>query len=260
MRKIFSVCLILFLVISFIGQSAEAKRFGGGKSFGTYRSSATRSARPATPPNASPASNMSKWLAPLTGIALGGLIASLFMGGHGLGTGILSWVLLAGAIFFIWQFIRKRSQPTLQAPAYPRSENISYHAAAPLNAIHSSHPAGFNADQFLRQAKTQFLRLQAAYDDKNLDDLREFTAPEVFAEIQLQLQERGNTPNQTEVISLNAELLDTEETLNALNASVHFTGSIQEEAEEAPISLSEVWHFTQNRNESTWKVNGIQQN
>lgn len=93
---------------------------------------------------------------------------------------------------------------------------------------------------------------------KNLQDLSEFTAPEVFAEIKMQLEERGNASNKTEVITLDAKLLDVSKQSNSLIASVHFTGSIKEDDE--PISqLDEIWHFRQFPNSTQWVVGGIQQ-
>src|SRR5258706_352468 len=79
-----------------------------------------------------------------------------------------------------------------------------------LPASLNNWPVGFDATQFLRDAKLQFIRLQAAYDQKNLNDIREFTTPEVFAEIRLQFDERGIAENKTDVVSLEADLLDVE--------------------------------------------------
>ena len=63
-------------------------------------------------------------------------------------------------------------------------------------------PADFDSAAFLRVAKLNFVRLQAANDAKNLDDLREFVSPELFAEIKMQMDERGNAPQQTDVVTL----------------------------------------------------------
>ena len=68
-------------------------------------------------------------------------------------------------------------------------------------------PAGFDTEGFVRQAKVQFVRLQAAFDAKNSDDLREFTSPEMFAELNVDMMQRGDAPQTTEVVELNAELL-----------------------------------------------------
>ncbi len=55
-------------------------------------------------------------------------------------------------------------------------------------------PADFDSAGFERNAKVNFIRLQAAIDAADLNDLREFTTPEMFAELQVELAERvGNT-------------------------------------------------------------------
>ena len=95
---------------------------------------------------------------------------------------------------------------------------------------------------------------------KDLNDLREFTAPEVFAEIQLQLQERGEEINKTEVVSLNAELLDVTSESPFTIASVKFSGMIREMVNAPAELFSEVWHFRKENNKNNWLVAGVQQN
>ncbi len=112
---------------------------------------------------------------------------------------------------------------------------------------------------FLRKAKVQFIRLQAAYDQKNLHDLSQFTTPDVFAEIKMQLNERGGAANQTDVVTLDAELLDVTSLYREVTASVRFTGLIKEEKDAAAVNLREVWHFRQSPDSDTWQVAGIQQ-
>ena len=104
----------------------------------------------------------------------------------------------------------------------------------------------FDPETFLREAKVAFIRLQAAYDQKNRQDLSHFTAPEVFAEIEMQLNERGDDVNRTEVINLNAQLLDVAEQADSLMASVRFTGLMKENNDS--VTLDEIWHFRRFRN------------
>ena len=106
MRSLLINLLIGLMAFSFLMMDAEAKRFGGGKSFGASRqaSSFTKPtnsgfSNPASNLAAKPASTASKWLGPLAGLAAGGLLASLFMG-HGLGSGMMSWLLIAVVAFF----------------------------------------------------------------------------------------------------------------------------------------------------------------
>jgi predicted lipid-binding transport protein (Tim44 family) len=128
--------------------------------------------------------------------------------------------------------------------------------AAPQTAL----PAGFDAEAFVRQAKVNFIRLQAAYDAANLDDIREFTTPEMYAEIKLQLAERGDAAQLTEVMNLDAEVLDCVEEPNRYLVSVRFHGLIREEKDLPPVNVNEVWHLTKPADgRGGWTVAGIQQ-
>lgn len=287
--------LVLTLCAAFVGLStlsfdAEAKRLGGGMSSGIKRDSGVmrRDATPtaptqqavpakpaATPGAAAPApqrSGMSRWMGPLAGLAAGLGLAAL-LSHFGLGEGfasILMLLLLVMAAVFVFRllFAKKKPAAGMQyagagAPNVQHFEPASMPAggAAPAAAAPVANvPAGFDVDGFLRQAKLNYVRLQAANDAGNLADIREFTSPEMFAEIKLQLDERGGKTQTTDVMQLNAQLLDltTEETRYI--ASVRFYGQIREEADAAPESFDEVWHLTKPVDGSKgWVVAGIQQ-
>lgn len=270
MRKLFLYLVISMLTLGFFVAEAEAARFGGGKSFGMSRalhSNGTFNAGSAARSfQAAPKAGVSKWLGPLAGFAAGGLLASLFMG-HGLGSGIFSWLLIGGLVFFIWRFISNRLHPASQPTAASAANNLFQYQPAQHSAnspfvpaaVATTSTSGFDEAEFLRQAKTVFIRLQADYDNKNSNDIREFTTPEVFAEIQLQLQERGDALNQTEVVTINAELQDMVTESKAMIVSVLFSGVIREQSTSAPITIKEIWHFTKNENDQNWLVAGIQQ-
>jgi predicted lipid-binding transport protein (Tim44 family) len=103
------------------------------------------------------------------------------------------------------------------------------------------------------------VRLQAANDRGDMDDIREFTSPEVFAEVKMQYQERGSKTQETDVMQLNAELLEvvTEDSRHV--ASVHFSGQLRED-NGAPEAFAEVWHLAKPLDGSRgWNVAGIQQ-
>lgn len=263
MHKLISCLLIGLLTFGLAVNDASAKRFGGGRSFGVQRSKSslfTPRAAHANKPMGQRA-NASKWGGVLGGILVGGLLTSLFMG-HGLGSGLLSWLILGSIAFFVVGFLRKRMQPGFQA-AYSgafRQDNVnnSNFSASTNRDNQPDYPNGFMADPFLREAKVTFIRLQAAYDQNNLQDLSTFTAPEVFAEIKMQLEEGHAQPNKTEVITLDAQLLDVSEQADGIMASIHFTGSIKENND--PIMpLDEIWHFRRFSNSNNWVVGGIQQ-
>lgn len=121
-------------------------------------------------------------------------------------------------------------------------------------------PAGFDAQSFLRNAKTYFIRLQAAWDKADIEDIREFTTPEMFAEIRLQLQERGASPNVTDVVQIDADLLGVETAGNEYMASVKFSGLIREAQNAAAEPFTEVWNLTKpSSGAGGWVLAGIQQ-
>lgn len=261
MKKLISLFIILFVSFGLMMSDAEAGRFGGGRSFGVSRATSSFSrARPATAPfqDMRNRSQGNRWLGPLAGLAIGTMLGSLFMG-NGLASGMMSWLLLGGVILLLMNLFRGFSRNKMQMnqgqSAYSfQRDNFAQNA--PIDSV--SYPSGFNEDDFLRDAKVQFIRLQAAFDQKNLQDLSSFTTPEVFAEIKLQLQERGDKNNQTDVVSLNAELLDVSAQYQQTEASVKFSGLIKEEVGQAATPFTEIWHFR--KSNGIWLTAGVQQN
>jgi predicted lipid-binding transport protein (Tim44 family) len=121
-------------------------------------------------------------------------------------------------------------------------------------------PEGFDTDAFLRHAKASFIRMQAAWDRGDLADLREFTSPEVFAELQLQIQERGGNQDYTEVVSIDAQLLGIETTERDYLASVQFNGMIRNAPGAQAEPYVEVWNLAKPLSGAGgWVLAGIQQ-
>jgi len=288
--KRFTLVVALLLGFGIAASDAEAaRRFGGGRSSGMQRDSVMQ--RQATPPAAAPArqaqqppapatpaapapqpaSGMSRWLGPLAGLAIGAGLASLFMSGGGMG-GVAMVLLLALAAFFVLRLLRRPAsapQPMQYAGAGPGAPPPAmgmparFESPAPASGgamPAASLPAGFDADAFLRQAKLNFIRLQAANDRKDLADIRNFTTPEMFAEISLQAQERGGEPQLVDVTELDAELVDVTEGAEEHLASVRFRGAMREAPHALPEPFDEVWHLSKPASgRGGWVVAGIQQ-
>jgi predicted lipid-binding transport protein (Tim44 family) len=60
-----------------------------------------------------------------------------------------------------------------------------------------SIPADFDAAAFVRNAKDQFMALQAANDARDLDRLRDYLTPEMFEAVRADIAERGDAPQKT---------------------------------------------------------------
>jgi predicted lipid-binding transport protein (Tim44 family) len=186
--------------------------------------------------------------------------------GEGMGT-ILMIVLAVVAVMFLISMFRRQQQPAMQyagasAPYAGAQESVQQPlggvAATPVAA--ANIPADFPVESFLRSAKTSFIRLQAANDRKDLDDIREYTTPEMFAEVSMQIRERDNTPQKTDVVSINAELLEVVTENDHAIASVRMSGQLREN-NGAPESFDEIWHVQKNLKDdkSVWLLAGIQQ-
>ena len=130
-------------------------------------------------------------------------------------------------------------------------------ASAPAAAA-NRYPPGFDAEQFVRHAKLNFTRLQAANDQRDLSTMRDFMTPEMYAAIAADTDVHGN--EKTDVVTLNAEVLEVVTEGDVYIASVRFSGMICERADGAAEPFSEVWHLEKPINGSTgWLICGIQQ-
>jgi len=133
-------------------------------------------------------------------------------------------------------------------------------AMAPATAASGHVPADFDAAGFERIAKMIFIRMQAANDSADLNDLRAFTTPELFASIRLDLQERGNAPQQTDVVQIDAEVLDGAQESERQVVSVRFHGLVRELRDSGATPFDEVWHLVRPLDGSReWAIAGIQQ-
>ena len=274
---------------------AEARRLGGGKSAGMQRqatpapaapagSSAapTQAAKPApaapaaAPTATPPKQGMSRFLGPLAGLAAGLGIAAL-LSHFGLGEAAASFLMIAllviAAIFVVRLLLRKREpQPAMQyagaghappsfTPAASQFEaNREVGANTPTTlAAAGNIPADFDVAGFVRQAKLNFIRLQAANDRGDMDDIRQFVAPELYAEIEMQFRERAGRAQETDVQQLDAEVLEVVTEGGNHIASVRFFGTLREDGGAAE-GFAEVWHLTKPTDGSRgWTIAGIQQ-
>jgi predicted lipid-binding transport protein (Tim44 family) len=257
---------------------ADAKRFGGSRSVGAQRSitntpPASTPARPAqqqaAPAQQQPApSGLSRWMPILGGLALGGLLGSMF-GGSGLG-GILMIALLAVvAVVALRAFARRREEaaPQPMQMAGMGNERLSAAMPAQISGLDSAAPApaapsvpqGFDTAGFLRAAKLNFVRLQVANDQGKLDEIREFTTQEMFDELRKDVAGRTE-PQHTDVMNLDADLLEVATERDKHWASVRFSGTIRESAGAAPEGFTEVWNLVKPADGSSgWLLAGIQQ-
>ena len=294
-KTIFLTLAAALLGVTLVAIDAEAARVGGGRSVGSQRSvTPSTPAKPAqtqqmapnpqqgqtagaAPAGAQPASGLSKWGPMLGGLALGGMLGWL-MGANGLGglmVGILLAMLVAFAVFAVIRMVMaKRSgeqrpvqyaglgSETVAAP--PPSQAAGFERAQAStggsNVRSASIPDGFDVAGFLRAAKLNYMKLQIANDKGDLEELREFTSPELFEELKRDVLGRGSSSQHTDVLALNADLLEVATEGDKHWASVRFSGTIRESAAGQTEGFEEVWNLAKPVDGSGgWTLAGIQQ-
>ena len=121
-------------------------------------------------------------------------------------------------------------------------------------------PPGFDSAAFLKQAKLNFIRLQEANDRGDLETLRDVATDDLYEKLAADVRDRAGKPQHTDVLTLEAALLEVVTEDNAHWASVRFSGQIREAAGGAPAPFSEVWHLTKPLQENSgWLIAGIEQ-
>lgn len=285
--RLLGIALVVFASMAWV-VDAEARRLGGGKTFGrqsnvTQREATAPAAAPtqAARPAAAAGATGSRWMGPIAGLAAGlGLVALASWLGFGeeLASFMLIALLVVAAVVAFRLIAARRQaggpQPAFQGAGAGQDNSVRY---SPMNDLRGGSPsaapaagaavpagipgvpAGFDVEGFLRTAKVQFVRLQAANDAGDLNDLREFTSPEMFAELKLDIDERGASPNRTDVVTLDAELLGIETTATDYLANVRFTGMIREEEGGEAKPFDEAWVLAKPVSGGGWVLAGIRQ-
>jgi predicted lipid-binding transport protein (Tim44 family) len=255
-RRIVLSLIVLFVFALFYTwiEQAEARRMGGGRSFGSSPSY-QRSAPSPTSPQKSP--SQPGQTAPTTPAAaprpFGGML-----------------------LFFLFRFLKARRMATQEAgqasfstglgsqetwgsprPGYGSVQGVPIPTAAEEVKI----PQGFDQNDFMKGAKAVYSRLQNSWDKRDLGDIRQFTSKEVWEEINRQAQEDPK-PSKTEILRVNARLLEVASSNSHTVASVLFDVMMRETKEEDMArEVREIWHFSKDDKDpkSFWVLEGIQQ-
>lgn len=307
-KKIATLFAALLLATSALAVSfdeAEARRMGGGRSFGSRPSYSQPAQRQQTPGmnQTKPAQQQNVGqTAPgrkgmfggfgglMGGLLAGSLLGALFMGMPFAGAGMFDLLLIGLVLFLVFRFIARRKAGESQATATagagaersaqadpgqwsgsqwdrlrsaPSSHGQS--GAAGATGQDTSRPGqnipGFDEEEFLRGAKLVYTRLQASWDSRDLEDIREFATTEVYDEIARQAAE-DPTPSKTEILLVNARVLEAKVVGGQTVATVYYDVLMREDqTKDSPEQVREVWHFRRDNTDpkASWKLEGIQQ-
>jgi len=218
-------------------------------------------------------------------LAIGGILGAMFFGGAFENVNFMDILLFALIGFIIFKLIKSRMKPQQQVAtehgeidinegnqhrenmndmgSNSEQANSTPSAAAfsneqSLDSLRQGIAKGFDQEGFTEGAKSCYERLQKAWDEGDVADIRQFVSDHVFVEIQEQIQQRESNSS-TEIISLTAELLSAQDLGSKQEAIVMFDAELLEDG--IPTHNQEVWHFSRPNNSSqpTWFLEGIQQ-
>ncbi|WIT10571.1 TIM44-like domain-containing protein [Paucibacter sediminis] len=287
--------LVAALSLSMLSPDAEAKRIGGGGSAGMKRTVPTQPASPPTQQSTTPqgsgvpaqqaapspaptgaaapaAAPKRSWMGPIAGLAAGLGLAALasHFGFGGALANVMTMLLIGVALMLVVGFVMRRfaAKPAQGAglkyagagAGADAGAGYAPAAAAAATAPLAAAPVSSAEDEeFVQVAKRVFIRLQAANDAGDQNDLRKFTTPEMYAAVQHDLLDRKGA-QRTDVLQLNAQLLDRAQEPDQQVVSVRFWGLIREQSEAAAESFDEIWHLVRPQDGSReWAIAGIQQ-
>ncbi|MFZ5542765.1 MAG: Tim44 domain-containing protein [Pseudomonadota bacterium] len=290
--------LIAAMGVTLVAVDADARRLGGGAARGMQRAPAktpppqppaqqapapqpptqAQAARQGAAPAAaqSPAPRRS-WIGPIAGLAAGLGLAALFsylgLGAELANAVMLGLLLVMGFVVMRWLLRRMAGiAPSRALPAAAGAHGAS--VDMPARAMEPAAtggagavppvddgvrlPPGFDAQAFERAAKMIFVRMQAANDAADLAELRRFTTPEMLDAVADEMRQRPPKTQRTDVVQLDAQVLDFAHEGGQDVVSVRYRGLIREEVDGTAHPFDEVWHLVRPAEDQPWLLAGIQ--
>ncbi len=279
MQRVLSIFMALCISLTF-ALDAHAKRFGGGKSFGSAPSHQTRQAPQQTQAAPSQAgkqaaaapSGASRWLGPLAGLAAGGLLASMFMGDGFEGIQFMDILIFGLIAFLLFRFLaarRRQQQPAMaghapmqrEMPQQPATTIFGGSAAPVAAAPVINAPAWFNEQNFVAAAREHFLSLQQHWDANEMDKIAEFVTPQLLGFLKQERAEIGDAYQSTYVDDLQIQLDGVDDNAEKTTATLTFSGVAKTSRFDQGEPFSESWRMERVQGENQpWLVAGIRQN
>ena len=253
-------------------------------------------AQPAAP--ARPGGMFGGFMGGLAGFALGGLLGSMLFGGMGMGhgfggIGLMDILLIGGGIALLVMFLRRRRaaepQPayagmgsayrtsgeppmgggggaaTMEAPAVDEVERG-------LGHMRQMDPT-LNPDALVAAARQTFTDVQAAVSTKDLDRIRERVTPELYMDLQRQVDElraERRTSRLERAQIRESQITEAWQESGRDYVTVYLAGSIIEYTVDdttgavvsgsttQPERLEEFWTFARPVGPNAWRLSAIQ--
>jgi len=293
MKRIFAIVALVMISVT-ATPIAEAKKFGGGKSFGKSFKTAPAPKQNTTNTNTiknDPTKSSSK--KGLMGGLLGGLLAggllAAFFGGAFDGIQFMD-ILIFGLIgYFIFKFMRSMlgakqgSMDQRQKPAFSgAAQDMFKSQSQPQSNVHNfeqaqgsssaggfgsagnsdiphNYPPGFDQAAFINGSREHYRILQGAWNHNQLDTIEEYVSPSLFADLKAE-RAKLDGEQHTNVMYVDAEIVRADYDASMGQLSLQFSGRYRDDVEGIEEDITDVWHLERDLSvpNAPWLIVGIQ--
>ncbi|WP_394144323.1 Tim44 domain-containing protein [Vibrio atypicus] len=292
MKRLFSLVALLMVSVA-ITPIAEAKKFGGGKSFGKSFKTAPAPKQQQQNTNtigkdqkAQTAKSSSK--KGLMGGLLGGLLAggllAAFFGGAFEGIQFMDILIIGLIAFVIFKLMRgmlgakqgsmnqNRQQPAFggSAPKFeqPNVHNFEQPQNAPQGGgfgfgtqsdVPHNYPPGFDQAAFINGSREHYRVLQGAWNHNQLNTIEEYVSASLYEDLKAE-RAKLDGEQHTDVMYVDAEIVRADYDASKAQLSLQFSGRYRDAVEGIEEDITDIWHLERDLTapNAPWLIVGIQ--
>ncbi|EJG2370901.1 Tim44 domain-containing protein [Vibrio parahaemolyticus] len=289
MKRLFSIVALLMFTVA-VTPIAEAKKFGGGKSFGkSYKTApAPKQQQQNTNTIGKEQTTKSSSKKGLMGGLLGGLLAggllAAFFGGAFEGIQFMDILIIGLIAFIIFKLMRgmlgakqgsmnqQRQQPAFggNASKFEQPNMQNFEQKPNTNAggftgfgaqtdVPHNYPPGFDQAAFINGSREHYRILQGAWNHNQLDTIEEYVSPSLFEDLKAE-RAKLEGEQHTDVMYVDAEIVRAEYDANKAQLSLQFSGRYRDAAEGVEEDIEDIWHLERDLTvpNAPWLIVGIQ--
>ncbi|EJX2556152.1 Tim44 domain-containing protein [Vibrio alginolyticus] len=289
MKRLFSIVALLMFTVA-VTPIAEAKKFGGSKSFGkSYKTApAPKQQQKNTNTVGKDQTTKSSSKKGLMGGLLGGLLAggllAAFFGGAFEGIQFMDILIIGLIAFVIFKLMRgmlgakqgsmnqhrqqpafggnasKFEQPNMQNfEQQPNTNNGGFGGFGAQTDVPHNYPPGFDQAAFINGSREHYRILQGAWNHNQLETIEEYVSPSLFEDLKAE-RAKLDGEQHTDVMYVDAEIVRADYDANKAQLSLQFSGRYRDTVEGVEEEIEDIWHLERDLTapNAPWLIVGIQ--
>ncbi|MCS0023437.1 Tim44 domain-containing protein [Vibrio antiquarius] len=289
MKRLFSIVALLMFTVA-VTPIAEAKKFGGSKSFGkSYKTApAPKQQQQNTNTVGKDQTVKSSSKKGLMGGLLGGLLAggllAAFFGGAFEGIQFMDILIIGLIAFVIFKLMRgmlgakqgsmnqhrqqpafggnasKFEQPNMQNfEQQPNTNNGGFGGFGAQTDVSHNYPPGFDQAAFINGSREHYRILQGAWNHNQLETIEEYVSPSLFEDLKAE-RAKLDGEQHTDVMYVDAEIVRADYDANKAQLSLQFSGRYRDTVEGVEEEIEDIWHLERDLTvpNAPWLIVGIQ--